>query len=155
MYVFEPDGSGGWAETRLDVSAYRVALDGDRLVIGTGSGVYTYERDGTGAWNETGVALATPVQRARWLDASDGRIAVVESGGATPADSPGVAHVLETDGEGDWIETVLMSSDTNPMDLGLWSYNSWSVALDGDRVVVGAPYAFGNGVAYVYERSGD
>ena len=154
VYMFEFDGSGGWVETRLDVSAYRVAIDGDRLVIGTGSGVYTYERHGTGAWNETGVALATPVQDWQWLDASDGRIAVVDAGGATPG-SAAFAYVFERDGEGDWIETVLLSPDTNPMDGGVWSYNSWVVALDGDRAVVGAPYAFGNGVAYVYERSSD
>jgi len=151
VYVFESDGSGGWAETRLEVSAYRVALDGDRLVIGTGSGVYTYERDGTEAWNETDVALATPVQGRRWLDASGGRIALVDAAG----DSPGLAYVLERDGEGDWIDTVLMSSESSPIDDGMWSHDSWVVAVDGDRVVVGAPYAFANGVAYVYERSSD
>jgi len=49
------------------------------------------------------------------------------------------------------VETVLKSPDTDPMDGGVWSFDVWVVAVDGDRVVVGAPHAFGNGAAYVYE----
>ena len=157
VYLFEPDGNGGWAETRLDVSAfgvgplqaYGVAIDGDRLVIGSGSGVYAYERDGTGEWKATD--LATPAQ-GRWLDASDGRIAVTVD---AAEDSPGLAYVVESNGEDDWIETVLLSSDSNPMDDGRWSHHDWVVATDGERVVVGAPNAFTTGVAYVYEWSSD
>jgi hypothetical protein len=150
VYLFEPDGSGRWAETRLTVSAYGVAIDGDRLVIGSGSGVYAYERDGTGEWAATD--LTTPAQ-GRWLDASDDRIAVSVDASVVPR--PGLVYVVEGNGEDDWIETVLMSSDSKPMDDGRWSYHDWVVAVDGDRVVVGAPNAFTTGVAYVYEWSSD
>ena len=150
VYLFEPDGSGGWAETRLAVSAYGVAIDGDRLVIGSGSGVFAYERDGTGEWAATD--LATPAQ-GRWLDASDDRIAVSVDASVVPR--PGLVYVVEGNGEDDWIETVLMSSDSKPMDDGRWSYHDWVVAVDGDRVVVGAPNAFTTGVAYVYEWISD
>jgi hypothetical protein len=150
VYLFEPDGNGGWVETRLAVSAYGVAIDGDRLVIGSGSGVFAYERDGTGEWAATD--LATPAQ-GRWLDVSDDRIAVSVDASVVPR--PGLVYVVEGNGEDDWIETVLMSSDSNPMDDGRWSYHDWVVAVDGDRVVVGAPNAFTTGVAYVYEWISD
>ena len=154
VYLFEPDGNGGWAETRLAVSAYGVAIDGDRLVIGSESGVYTYERDATGALNATDLATTAQGQGSS-LDASDDRIAVTVDAGAHTSGGPGLAHVVESNDEDDWIETVLKSPDTDPMDGGVWSYDDWVVAVDGDRVVVGAPYAFGNGVAYVYEWISD
>ena len=154
VYLFEPDGSGGWAETRLEVSAYGVALDGDRLVIGSDSGVYVYERDATGAWNET--YLATTAQgQGYWLDASDDRIAVTLDRSVRLAGGPGLVYVVESSDEGDWAETVLLSPDTNPMDDDRWSYDEWVVATDDNTVVVGAPNAFTTGVAYVYEWTSD
>jgi hypothetical protein len=149
VYLFEPDGNGGWAETRLGVSAFGVAIDGDRLVIGSESGVYTYERDATGAWNATDLATTAQGQ-GFWLDASDDRIAVTLDAGVRTAGGPGIAYVVERNDEGDWIETVLKSPETDPMDGGRWSFDFWVVAVDGDRVVVGAAQ-FGNGAAYVYE----
>ena len=152
VYLFEPDGNEGWTETRLAVSAYGVAIDGDRLVIGSESGVFVYERDGTGEWAATDLDIP---ERVSWLDASDGRIAVTVDPDVRAAGGPGIAYVVESNGEGKWAETVLKSPDTNPVDGGDWSYDNWVVAVDGDRVVVGAPYAFENGVAYVYEWISD
>jgi len=152
VYLFEPDGNGGWAETRLAVTAYGVAIDGDRLVIGSESGVHVYERDATGEWAATDLDIP---ERISSLDASDGRIAITVDPDARSAGGPGIAYLVEKNDEGDWAKTVLKSPDTDPMDGGDWSYDNWAVAIDGDRVVVGAPYAFTTGVAYVYEWISD
>jgi hypothetical protein len=52
-------------------------------------------------------------------------------------------------GEGGWT----LQAKLTPSDGG--SGFGWSVAVDGDRIVVGSPFANGNvGAAYVFERSG-
>jgi hypothetical protein len=69
-YVYEPDGAGGWTETKISASdgatadafGISVTTDGDRVVVGShgdddngalSGSVYVYESDGAGGWTET------------------------------------------------------------------------------------------------------
>lgn len=87
-YVYEPDGAGGWTETKLSASdglsvsifGEAVATAGDRIFVGAEQGVHVYEPDGAGGWTETKLSASEG-----WAVAADGdRIAV-----GAPGDSEG------------------------------------------------------------------
>jgi hypothetical protein len=172
VYVFESDGDGDWAETKLIPSdapgegffGRSVALDGGRVVVGaehnadrwTQGSVYVFESDGLGGWVETK------------LTASDGAIGdlfgvtlAVEGdrifAGAAFDDDRGIdsgsVYVFESDGLGGWVETKLVASDT-----GQGDHFGWLVAVDSGRLVVGAPADDDRGTAsgsvYVFESDG-
>jgi len=169
-YVFEPDGTGGWTETKLTASDARpdnrfgwaVAVDGDRIVIGaqlanagaadTGA-VYVYEADGSGGWAETKLIAsdAEADDRLGWSVAVSGdRVVAVSPRADGAGPDTGAAYVFEPDGSGGWTETILTPSDADADDRF-----GWSVAADGDRIVVGAPWADGGladvGAVYVFD----
>lgn len=166
-YLYEPDGSGGWTETKLTASdgengdwfGSAVAISGDRLVVGAereGGAVgaaYVLEFDETAGW----------VEQAK-LEASDGgvgdqfgisvaisgdRIVVGARGDDDNGTDAGAAYVYEADGNGGWTETKLLASD---LEAGWFGH---SVAISGDRIVVGAFRSdLSPGAAYVYEPDG-
>ena len=112
--------------------------------------MYTYERDATGAWNATDLATTAQGQ-GFWLDASDDRIAVTVDASWRTSGGPGLAYVVESSGEGDWIETVLKSPDTDPMDGGRWSFDDWGFEVERYIVQLVMQLILANGAAYVYE----
>ena len=185
VYLFEPDESGGWAETKLTASdatthdhfGAAVDMDEDRIVVGapgahgaaifTGA-VYVFEPDGAGGWAETkledagtpeqsqlGFAVATSgsmvVAASRWygqvvafektttgtwtdellpksgiaVDVYDGRVAI---GG-----SSNEVYVLERDSGGTWLSSTITTVDATPFDRF-----GTSLDLDGNRLLVGA-----------------
>jgi len=167
-----------WVETRLSGSdarafdangyGYDVAVDGDRIVIGSpikyegsryGGAAYVYESDGNGGWVETKLTASDGGNGGQFgmSVAVDGDIVVVgrpfELGSEGPSEthgSRGAAYVYETDGNGGWVETKLTASDGADLD----EFGS-SVAVSGGRIVVGAggddEYS---GSVYVFERDG-
>ncbi|MCH7640112.1 MAG: T9SS type A sorting domain-containing protein [Bacteroidetes bacterium] len=81
------------------------------------------------------------------LDADDGRLLI----GAPWASDIGAVYVFERDSQVSWVETArLAPSDPQQDDLF-----GFSVALDGDRAIIGAPGDDGeyddDGAAYVFE----
>ena len=114
------------------------SLDGlVRTWFDTGAGATTQTLSGAGG--SFGQALAV-----------EGDILLV----AEPQRGPGEVRVYEHDGAA-WVETALLSP---PVPQGAMRYGR-SVALEGDRAVIGAPGADVGGFAeagevYVYERSG-
>ena len=126
-YVFEPDGSGGWSETKLtafdgaatDLFGWSVGVSGDRVVVGARragdvGAVYVFEPDGSGGWSQ---AKLTALDGAAgdlfgWSVGVSGDRVVV---GALQHDDLGAdsgsAYVFEPDGAGDWSETKLTASD--------------------------------------------
>ena len=67
----------------------------------------------------------------------------------------GAAYVFERDGLGDWVfQTKLTSNDSNAFE-----WFGESVDIDGDRVIVGAPFHNGmqdsSGGAFIFERDGN
>ena len=139
-----------------------VALDGDRLAVGVPRDgddsarpgvVVLYERDG-GAWAETArldpPTAPTPdgadVGLALALDGD--RLLVGAPGEDTDASSAGRAYLYERSGGG-WslTETFAAAAPEAFAGFGL------SVALDGDRALVGAPNEDGAGRVHAFERT--
>ena len=177
-YVFEHDSAGVWNQvTKLvagDAAAFdrfgdSVAISRDWVVIGArrdndngidSGSAYVFERDAGGTW--------TGVQK---LVAGDGAvgddfgISVAITGdraviGANFDDVTGVnsgsAYVFERNAAGTWIGVQkLISGDAVAGD-----QFGWSVAISGNRALIGAPYDNNNdffdddfGSAYVFERN--
>ena len=172
-YVYEPDGSGGWEETRLtatgvasrDTYGFSVAVAGDRVVIaaqgdddrGVDAGaVYLYESDGSGGWVETKLTATDAAAGdgfGRSVAVAGDRVVVGARGVDDNGALSGAAYVYEPNGSGGWAETKLTATDAAAGD-GFGS----SVAVAGDLVVVAAVLdddeGADAGAAYVYEPNG-
>lgn len=66
----------------------------------------------------------------------------------TPEEIGAAAYVFERDAGGQWHQTAKLVPNTP---IGQWGLYGYSVALEGNVIVVGAPY---RSSAYVYEHSG-
>ncbi len=154
VYVLEPDGGGGWVETKLTASdgAYSdrfgssVAVSGDRIVVGApldddrgadSGSAYAFAPDGVGGWLETKLIAADGDRDDVFglsVAVSGDRIVI----GAREHDdlgrNSGSAFVFEPDGVGGWVETKLV-----PPDGRRDGWFGWSVAVFRDLVLVGAP----------------
>ena len=155
--LFESDGAG-WAEAATLTGAgaeafgWSVALDGDRALVGAievafqGGGAFVFER-GPDGWAQTALLLSDDFsdQRLGSAVALDGDRLVVTSLSRTGG-LPGRVHVFESDGT-DWVRTQIIAAPSPQA-----SSFGHAVALDGDRLVVGAYGADGGaGAAYVYD----
>ncbi len=169
VYVFERVGMDTWGEAaRLvpsepdPVFGSSVSIYGRRAIVGShgndGLGLdagaaFVFERDQLGAWNERAVI------RSSSLDAGDafGSTVALHGNrvliGAREDDDyvccQGAAYVFERDSNDDWIETAKLFGSSYAFfgDFGA------SLALSGDRCVVGDPYVPLPGAATVFERS--
>ncbi|AKF07819.1 Integrin alpha beta-propellor repeat protein [Sandaracinus amylolyticus] len=185
--VFRRNGAGTWAHEQRIVNpapttygerfGSSVAIVGDLLVVGAyndqsfftgGGGAYTYVRTGT-TW--------APEATLQWDTASsndsfgtsvatDGTRIVVGApydDGFTRDDegylreNVGAAFVFVRSGPATWVQEARLASDPERT----WEHVGQSVAIDGDRVIVGAPGAdddegtiASRGVAYVFALSG-
>jgi len=168
---------GVWVESELEASdgilwdwfGKSVAVSGDRVVVGAptsdvneGVGAaYVYERDGVN-WVETKLTLTGAAGSDRpGLGNSgvavDGETVVIGAPQGSPygwseeGEGTGRVHVFTKSGDV-WVEQVLA-----PVGVSMDDTFGWSVAIDGDRIVVGAPGDDGNGsgagAAYVFEKS--
>lgn len=148
LAIFERTGTT-WTETAVltqpfpfdDFGRY-FDLDGDRIVVGDGNQteVWVYERQGT-AWVET-AQWSTSVNQ---LSLSGDTLAIASLSATT-----GQVFLYRFDGAS-WVsEQTLVSGVTQDL--------FGSVALEGDRLVVGAAQDDENGpnagAAHVFERSG-
>ncbi|MEO0650002.1 MAG: FG-GAP repeat protein, partial [Planctomycetota bacterium] len=141
-----------------------VAIDGDRAVVGapvdsspgftTGS-ICIFERDPAGLWAFSAQlflpsAVALPLFGGA-VDVDGDRIAVGASFERSPFgnQNSGVVHVFDRDAGGNWVldATLGSPSATNGYRLG------FSVALDGERLIAGAPNFGAPGHAFVFERT--
>lgn len=157
--IFNPIGN---ANDRFGES---VALDGDTLIVGapgdsvagpSAGAVYMYERDEFGDWDLSAIfrptipALITePVRFGTSVALEEGKWIVV----GAPAPNCGVAgraYVFTDVGEGWVLDQVLTSSESSVDDRF-----GQSVAVDGDRILVGAPrlddYRTNQGGAELFE----
>jgi len=129
-------------------------IDGNRLIVGApdaddlSGAVYIYDFDGS-SWSEQPKLLATDTQvddQYGYSVAIDGNVAVV--GAPHHAHTQfwqGAAYVFRFDGKSWTQEQELLASDA-----GVGHFFGWSVAIDGDAIVVGAFNANGMGAAYVF-----
>ena len=175
-YVFKPDGSGGYTQTKLTASdadpfdefGRAVAISGDTIVVGAeedndsaplradSGSAYVFKPDGVGGYTDTKLTASDALA----FDAFGHSVAVsgdIVVVGAWLDDAPttnsGSAYVFKPDGVGGYTETKLTASDAAAGD----TFGT-SVAISGDIVVVGAR---GNddagptsGSAYVFVHDG-
>ncbi len=162
-YVFQYDESkSAWSEDPVvELTApvpagpgqfgWSVAIHGDTVVVGAldlrsyiGS-AYVFTRSG-GTWDQghqliAGAGIGASV-------AISGDTLVV--GALIPATSAYVFRYVYDDSMGTW--DWIQKEELKAPGASFAPFFGWSVAIDGDTVVVGAPFA---GAAYVYARSDD
>ncbi len=172
-YAFERDDGGSWVEIAKlfasDGAAFQffghaVALSADRALVGAwgdddlgsfSGSVYVFERDGGGPWLEVAKLTASAGQTNETFGFSVALLGDRALIGApfrntlTPPISS--AYVFERDGLGAWLEVAQLTGSDGEAGDGF----GFSVALDADRAVVGAPdddgVVQGIGAAYVFE----
>ncbi|QDU83035.1 hypothetical protein Pla163_01310 [Planctomycetes bacterium Pla163] len=171
IYERQPDGSWSDAATLIptallpgDFFGQDVAVDGDHFIGGapgddsngnSAGAAYMFERRTDGTWLEVATLRpsdALPGDTFGHRVALDGGRAVVAASRSTLFPLGRAVFVFDRQPDGTWLEVAkLMNSDAVPND-GFGA----AVALDGDRIVVGAPDlpngAPGPGAMYVFER---
>ncbi len=192
-YIFERDGGGVWNEVQKIVASDRefqdkfghaVGISGDYAIIGAeeedhdaaggaalseAGSAYIFERNSGGIWIEVQKIVAGDREANDEFGKSiaiSGTYAIIgaafedhdETGGAFMSNA-GSAYVFERDGAGVWNEAqkIVASDRATQDDFG------WSVAIDGDQLVVGANLEDENesggatmtdaGSAYVFKRT--
>ena len=153
----QPDGSATTPSLRLGISSGDMASSGNTVLIlgttvGSEGGCFVYER-GDAGWAQRQL-LTLPGEFGQKV-AIDGDLAAVAAGSGDSF-SPDIGRVYVYRRADDvWsLEATLTRTDENA-DLGFGA----SVAVSGDTILVGAPYAkvglkAGAGAAYVFTSSG-
>ncbi len=186
VYVFKNDGNDNWNYIQKIVASDRdtvnqfgwsVSVSGDYAIIGAGiqdydesgtnyieraGAAYIFELDGTGTWNEVQKIVAPVRNDFDYFGRSvaiSGNYAVVgafqEDEDVSEGDtisSAGSAYIFERDTNGTWSEIQkIVASDREQ-----GAYFGWSIALDGDHLVVGSNQdnEF-RGAVYVFEKGGN
>lgn len=174
VYVFERDPlTGIWgAGHRIVCSECRpnhffgqdLAISGDVLVVASGTEYFArehpnvahvFERTADGNWAE--VAHLQPAQPALGtfatsVDVDGGHILVVSSGDRLHGRYPGAAYVFERSTDGVWEQTANIAPARGSMAKG--DVFGGSGALEGDRMIIGAPARAGGsaGAVYMFEK---
>ncbi len=172
VFRYEPIESVWVEEAKLlasdgaseDYFGRTISIDGDMIVVGSPysaeGAVYVYRYEPVGSvWVEEAKLLASDVtagDRFGYSVSIDGDVIVM---GATEDDDngdySGSAYVFRYDGSGWLEETKLLASDGAE-----WDRFGFSVSIDGDVIVVGAPCnddneaSFGSGYVYRYDPVG-
>lgn len=142
----------------LDLFGFSVALSGDRAVVGAignddiaseSGAVYVFDRSATGEWSD-GLKLKRP------SPPTDGRLGFsvavengrVLTGAVTALGHSGDVILFESSVSGQWEEAAILIGT----DVGSGDQYGVSVALDGDRALVGAVLD-GLGSAHAFDLS--
>lgn len=153
----------------LDAFGFSVGVSGDRVVVGayleddlgTGAGAaYVFERQGT-AWVQTQKLLAADGiandNFGHGVAISGNRIAVSAPKHDMPLSGAGAVYVFEHDGTA-WVQTAKVTV-SDPIGNHVVGFGSQAVALEADRLVVGAPEdgvlsLAKAGAVYVFDHDG-
>ncbi len=171
-YVFERDAEGWSQRARLvasdaapgDFFGVSTAISGDYIVIGAtldddagnkSGSCYVFRHNGT-SWVEDAKLTAADAASLDWfgtsVSISGDYIVVGADGDDDNATHNGAAHVFRRDVDG-WVEQVQLVASDDARSFGS------SVAINGDYILVGAPYTEGigfyDGAAYVFHRQGE
>jgi hypothetical protein len=167
--IFERNTAGQWTEVASPTApgnptAYGVHLDldGDRLAAPSqvrAGRVYVFERSTLGSWGF--VASVKPTHLllgddfGRCFDLEGNRMVVGAPGEDDRGNDAGAAYVFERQANGAWLQRAQLFAEDASADARFGS----SVALYGDRIVVGAETGAdsgkASGTAYVFERRSD
>jgi hypothetical protein len=147
---------------QIEEFGYSVAVDGDTLVVGsTHQGLlfakgaaYVFERQLDGTWLETAKLLPPDEAWAfGWaVDVDGDRIAVGAKGAGSLGDGKGRVIIFERE-SGTWLKKATIKPLVSAGGDGFGA----SLDLEGERIVVGAPYQWASsspyeGIAFVFER---
>jgi hypothetical protein len=143
----------------LDQFGWQVAVEGDFALIarqddgilGAQGSVYAFTRSGEGEWLQTQKIMIADVGvwAFGWSISMEGSRAAIGAKGAASLGNKGRVFIFERE-EGLWVQKAKIKPSID--NLGDWF--GASVALDGDRLAVGAPKN-GTGRAYVFDRQSD
>jgi Ca2+-binding RTX toxin-like protein len=168
-YLYQPDGLGGFDETKLTASdaaafesfGFDVDIDGSSVLVGspgTGSpgAVYLYQPDGAGGFNETKIVASDGISGDEFgysVDLNDGIIAVGAPWVSLGAGfAQGAVYLYHDDGAGGFTETKLVAASPSSGD-----WHGWSVAVSVEQAVGGAPadgeLNFSPGMAHVFTNT--
>jgi hypothetical protein len=126
----------------------RVAIDGQTVLSGSTvrSQIYVLEEEGA-EWSEVGRIAADPV-----FDLDDGVFLVGDPGDDVAGENAGAVRTFVRNRRGHWREREAIRLD----DAFPGQFFGQSVAIDGDRALIGATgrstQGVSTGVAYVFER---
>jgi len=150
-----------------DVFGRSVSISGGRAIVGAplentgGSNIgaaYIFERDVSGAWIEVAKVQASDKEAGdcfgNSVSISGDRAIVGAPWEDTGGNFAGAAYIFERGGSGTWIEVAkILASDKEAFD----QFGN-SVSINGEQVIVGAPYkdtgGTDAGAAYIFERGG-
>ncbi len=165
VYVYEPDGSGGYTETKLTDSALAaarqlgnsVAIEGTTVVGGgLGNAAVVFELDGVGGYTETELIssdLTAADQFGGSVAVTGGTVVVGAAGDDDNGSDSGSVYLFESDGSGGYTETKLTPSDGEASD----RFGA-AVAISGDTVIATSTNdgdaALQAGAAYLFEPDG-
>lgn len=155
VYVFTSNAGGGFDETKLDVSSKaRVAASNGTIVVGAANAASVFVPNTAGGYDETVLdapSMASAKQFGIAVDIDGDTIVVGASGSG--GSRPGNAYVYVADGSGTYARTSLAASDGSADD-----EFGYSVAIDGDRILVGAIEGDGasddTGAVYLFDPDG-
>jgi len=173
-YVWERDSGGNWAEQAIlstdDVTGGQfgvaVDIDGSTIVVGVPDAshaamdagtVYVFRRAMDGSWPEfQRIRPSDPTRGQRFgrsvaIDGDRIVVGAFTNGMVTPGDA-GKVYVFEAAASGGMYSEATV---TPPSGLNEGDGLGWSVDIEGDRVVAGAPMGdSARGSVYVFTRGG-
>jgi hypothetical protein len=152
---------------RNDWFGFASAVDGDTAMVGAlrdddacpqdpecdSGAVYVFER-GDGVWSQAQKLVASdPVAGAQFgisVDIDGDRAVIGAYGHPVAGFESGAAYVFERSGSG-WVETQRLTPDVHEAG----GRFGWAVAIEGDRILVGAHLTGADaGAAYLFEHDG-
>jgi Ca2+-binding RTX toxin-like protein len=165
-YVYAPNGTGGYTETKLRASdaaaddrfGVSVAIDGDNIVVGAegdddggraSGSAYVYSPDGNGGYTETKLTASDATETDFFGESvaiSGDTVIVGAYQDSDIASGAGSAYAFTADGLGGYDETKLTASDGAAFD----QFGS-AVAIDGELIAIGAEDLSDPGAAYLYQ----
>ena len=174
-YVFERSSDGTWSQTKLtagdaaanDAFGASVSISGTRAVVGApkdddggsdSGAAYVFERSSDGTWSQTKLTAGDAAANDRFgasVSVSGTRAVVGAPRDDDGGSDSGTAYVFERSSDGTWSEVSKLLAD----DGAAGDAFGRSVAVSGERIIVGAETDGDNGAAsgsaYVFERNSD
>ncbi len=163
VYVYRFNGAEWIEEAHLfspNTSSYEwfgrsAAICGSTFVVGAQSQkAYIYQHDGV-SWNHTATLMASDNAGGGYSQtiAMDGDVIAVGAPGTYPTD--GTVYVYQFDGKMTWGETAIL----NASDAQSHDRFGWSLAIQGDAIVVGSIWVVdaggpASGSAYIFRSNG-
>ncbi len=154
IYIFTPDGSGGYTQARLhtnrsDGAQHNVTINDNGVVFADGPGdlAYVYMPDGSGGYTE--LQLKAPDSNVYF-----GRHGAVAEDGTIVVNGAGAVYVHKPDGNGNYKVSKLVTGSNN-IEQAL-ATNEAGVIVVGERYYdkLGSPSNTYEGAAYVYVPDG-